>query len=324
MPAGLVVPYRNEGQRVVDLAYQSRDSLEQGVITEAIFVDNGSTDGAPEQLAKLGWLTLGSTEGQRGGKAKALDVGIITAQSKDCDIFVLADGDMHGVTPVVISQLKEPINDGAAMVIGYLGWRKPFANLPYPFNHVGALSGLRAVTAEAWGTLSDGWFDNRSDKKGFNEPVLNGHVAKLGLPIAREPIDGVGHVSKFKKTGRVLSPVIDYAANVIHVTRASLWIAIEPEDKELGLEDKSIERLTNTDQLIRAQGAHRRLRNVWGVTAVSAELLSTLVSRGDLYHNPDLALASSILAMGGFAIGACNEYRRKEYDSLARGRLNLG
>ncbi|HEY4964592.1 MAG TPA: hypothetical protein VIH90_07940 [Candidatus Saccharimonadales bacterium] len=161
------------------------------------------------------------------------------------------------------------------MAIGYIGIRKYFARLPRPLNAFGALSGLRAVRTDAWDTLSDGDNMGKSDKRGFNEAVLNGRVKKLGLPIARIAIDGISHVNKFKKYKSPLTALRGYLGTYSYALRAAIWLKLEPNDDNLGIEGK----ITEEDQLRRAIGAHKRLRAAGAIAALTggAILGETLV-----------------------------------------------
>ena len=107
MRTSVIIPARNEGDIVVELARAARAHGD-----EVIVVDGHSTDGSPAKLAAEGFTVLTD----RGlGKGDALRLGIEAATG---DILVTMDAD-GSHDPAEIGKLTNPIKTGDAdMVIG--------------------------------------------------------------------------------------------------------------------------------------------------------------------------------------------------------------
>lgn len=107
MTISVIIPARNEGQTVVDLARAVRPHCD-----DLIVVDGHSTDGSADQLAAEGFRVI--QDGGR-GKGDALRVGIAAAAG---DVIVTMDAD-GSHDPADIARLTAPIVAGDAdMVIG--------------------------------------------------------------------------------------------------------------------------------------------------------------------------------------------------------------
>jgi glycosyltransferase involved in cell wall biosynthesis len=107
MKTSVIIPSRNEGQVVVELARAARLHGD-----EVIVVDGHSADGSPERLAAEGFRVI--TDRGR-GKGDALRIGIESATG---DILVTMDAD-GSHDPAEIGRLTAPIAAGEAdMVIG--------------------------------------------------------------------------------------------------------------------------------------------------------------------------------------------------------------
>jgi glycosyltransferase involved in cell wall biosynthesis len=107
MRVSVIIPARNEGDVVLDVALATR-----AVTPDVIVVDGHSTDGSPERLRAAG-ITVISDQGR--GKGDALRCGFAVATG---DILVTMDAD-GSHDPTEIPALVEPITAGRAdLVIG--------------------------------------------------------------------------------------------------------------------------------------------------------------------------------------------------------------
>jgi glycosyltransferase involved in cell wall biosynthesis len=143
----VVVPVHNE-ERSVALLYDELDSALQpgGAAWEAIFVDDGSTDGTAAALTRLhaGEDNVTVVRLRRNfGKAAALAAGF--AQSKG-DVIVTIDGDLQD-DPAEIPRLLAKLDEGFDLVSGWKSRRRdPLGRrvLSRIFNAVtGWVSGVR-------------------------------------------------------------------------------------------------------------------------------------------------------------------------------------
>lgn len=107
MRTSVIIPSRNEGDVVVELARAARSHCD-----EVLVVDGHSSDGSPERLVAEGFRVIPD----RGrGKGDALRVGIEAASG---DVLVTMDAD-GSHDPAEIEKLTAPIVAGEAdMVIG--------------------------------------------------------------------------------------------------------------------------------------------------------------------------------------------------------------
>jgi glycosyltransferase involved in cell wall biosynthesis len=107
MRTSVIIPSRNEGDVVVELARATRPHCD-----EVLIVDGHSTDGSAERLASEGFLVI---QDHGKGKGDALRLGIAAASG---DIIVTMDAD-GSHDPAEIAHLTAPIvADVADMVIG--------------------------------------------------------------------------------------------------------------------------------------------------------------------------------------------------------------
>jgi hypothetical protein len=312
MPSALVAPFKLEGENVRSSVAAASHAIESGVLQAAYYVCDPPEDEVAKSIIRSypNITLLDNTCGFR-GKGHALDTGIKRAKADGLDRLVLADADMIGLNPENIGQLLIPL-DESIMTLGYIGIRRHFAKLPKPFNYFGVLSGLRAIRTEAWDTLSDGNNFGKHDKRGFNEAVLHGRVAKLGEPIARVAIDGVGHVSKFKKHGNPVTALEAYGSTYFHALRAALWIALEPSDKDLRIEGE----VTKSDQLLRAIGAHRKLRAAGAVIGVGglAMLAEIMIDPSQL--NQIVGSIGLATTMTGYSTAYISNFKIETYSAF--------
>jgi glycosyltransferase involved in cell wall biosynthesis len=107
MRTSVIIPSRNEGDVVLDVALSARRAAD-----EVIVVDGHSTDGSPERLRAAGITVI--EDGGR-GKGDAIRRGIAAATG---DVLVTMDAD-GSHDPAEIAALVAPIASGAAdLVIG--------------------------------------------------------------------------------------------------------------------------------------------------------------------------------------------------------------
>jgi glycosyltransferase involved in cell wall biosynthesis len=105
MQTTVIIPSKNEGDVVVDLALAARAWCD-----DVIVVDGRSTDGSPERLRAAG-ITVIEDRGR--GKGDAIRVGIDAAQG---DVLVTMDAD-GSHDPAEIPALAAPIVSGDADVV---------------------------------------------------------------------------------------------------------------------------------------------------------------------------------------------------------------
>jgi glycosyltransferase involved in cell wall biosynthesis len=143
----VVVPVHNE-ERTVALLYEELEAALQplGRAWEAVFVDDGSTDGSFAALTRLHNATANVRVirlRRNFGKAAALAVGFAQAQG---DVVVTIDADLQD-DPVEIPRLLAKLDEGFDLVSGWKAHRRdPVARrvLSKIFNWVtGRVSGLR-------------------------------------------------------------------------------------------------------------------------------------------------------------------------------------
>ena len=107
MRTSVIIPSRNEGDVVVELARATRPHCD-----EVLIIDGHSSDGSPERLAAEGFRVI-TDRGK--GKGDALRLGIESAAG---DVIVTMDAD-GSHDPAEIARLAAPIIAGDAdMVIG--------------------------------------------------------------------------------------------------------------------------------------------------------------------------------------------------------------
>jgi glycosyltransferase involved in cell wall biosynthesis len=107
MRTSVIIPSRNEGDVVVELARATRPHCD-----EVLIIDGHSTDGSPERLTAEGFRVI---KDRGKGKGDALRLGIESAAG---DVLVTMDAD-GSHDPAEIATLTAPIIAGEAdMVIG--------------------------------------------------------------------------------------------------------------------------------------------------------------------------------------------------------------
>ncbi|MEZ5318923.1 MAG: glycosyltransferase family 2 protein, partial [Vicinamibacterales bacterium] len=107
MRTSVIIPARNEGDVVVDVALAARDHCD-----EVLVVDGHSTDGSPERLRAEGITVVPD---RRRGKGDAVRLGLDHATG---DVVVTMDAD-GSHDPREIGALAAPIlRDEADIVIG--------------------------------------------------------------------------------------------------------------------------------------------------------------------------------------------------------------
>ena len=122
MKLSVVVPLLNENESLTPLMEAIDASLSRaGIAYEAVFVDDGSTDGSFATLAALAGRYPGRVHAVRFarnyGKAAALSVGIERAQG---DVIVTMDADLQD-DPAAIPEMAATLDKGYDVVSG---WKK--------------------------------------------------------------------------------------------------------------------------------------------------------------------------------------------------------
>jgi len=142
----VVIPVRDEEHSVGPLLDELQDALEEGGEWEAIYVDDGSTDGTFGALSELHdrSANVRVVRLRRAfGKAAALDAGFREAAG---DVVVTIDGDLQD-DPAEIPRLLAKLEEGFDLVSGWKRHRRdPLVRraLSRLFNAVtSAVSGLR-------------------------------------------------------------------------------------------------------------------------------------------------------------------------------------
>jgi glycosyltransferase involved in cell wall biosynthesis len=143
----VVVPVRNEERSIALLYDELRAALDgAGLAWEAVFVDDGSTDGSFSALTRLHaeQTNVRVVRLRRNfGKAAALGAGFAQARG---DIVVTIDGDLQD-DPMEIPKLLAKLDEGFDLVSGWKSrrrdpWRRRFASKV--FNRMtGWLTGVR-------------------------------------------------------------------------------------------------------------------------------------------------------------------------------------
>jgi glycosyltransferase involved in cell wall biosynthesis len=129
MKVSVIIPTRNEAQAIGRVIADLPDDI----ISEAIIVDNNSTDGTPQIAARMGARVV--TEA-RPGYGQACLTGLTYANAPDIVVFL--DGD-YSDRPAELPQLIHPIAEGRAditlgsrlstpRVPGAILWHAAFGN----------------------------------------------------------------------------------------------------------------------------------------------------------------------------------------------------
>ena len=105
-----LIPFFNEERTIAELVRQL-DSLPEGILTECIFVDDGSTDSSSQLLSKalegVHFKSLITTKAN-GGKASAIKEG---AKALTTSHVVILDSDLELATPD-IERLWQVVQSG--------------------------------------------------------------------------------------------------------------------------------------------------------------------------------------------------------------------
>ncbi len=117
----LVICVFNEKQNIIPLSEQIKEAL-QDIDFEAIFVDDGSTDGTQEEIKKIDDERFILIELKRNyGQSSALQAGIDNAEG---EFVVLIDGDLQNDPADIPGMLKMMEDDEWDMVAGVRANRK--------------------------------------------------------------------------------------------------------------------------------------------------------------------------------------------------------
>ncbi len=194
-PATVVIPARNEAERIGEVISAVRQADSELVNTDGIIVvDNASVDDTIYRAEMAGAKVL---QCPKIGKGYAMDIGAIEAMWRRATTIVFLDADLHGLRAEHVNDLAEPVlYDDVPMTIGYLGERKPPVKNIY--SYWGAFSGQRAISRHIWENICE------ADLKGWRtEGALNAICRNLGVhhQIKRVELDGVSHIGSYEKAG---------------------------------------------------------------------------------------------------------------------------
>lgn len=182
----MVIPAFNEAAHVAPVVSAARAS-ELGPVW---VVDDGSTDGTADAARTAGAEVLRLETNV--GKGGAL---LAAARSLDCEVLVLLDADLVGLTPRQVRALAEPVLSGRAdMTRGVFRggrWHTTAAQRLTP-----QLNGQRALRRQSLLAVPG---IGRS-RYGV-EVVLGEHARRSGWRRADVPLEGVSQIMKEEKRG---------------------------------------------------------------------------------------------------------------------------
>ncbi|MDO8572325.1 MAG: alpha/beta fold hydrolase [bacterium] len=169
--ATAIVPSYNERMRIGDVLSAL---IRARMISEVIVVDDGSTDGTEEYIAKTFPSVVYLRNEKNCGKAFSMDRGVKQARE---NIIFFCDADLRGLIPEHIDAMVTPVSDGRYdMNIGIRSNIMQKLFLPFALN-----SGERALKKDVWHNLP-GFY-----KKGFRIE------AGLNYFVYFHSINGVGY-----------------------------------------------------------------------------------------------------------------------------------
>lgn len=188
MQVSCIIPAYNEAARIAAVL---GCVLDHPLIGEVIVVDDASSDGTSEVVARIGGARL-MTLTQNGGKTAALAAGIAAAQG---EVLLLVDADLTGLAARDLSALLAPVLQGRSDVSISLR-----CNAPRLWQWIGLdyISGERALRRSL--IASELARLRQLPRFGF-EVFLNGLIVENRARIAVVPWPGVISPLKAVKYG---------------------------------------------------------------------------------------------------------------------------
>jgi len=219
LATAVVIPARDEAATLP----QTLDALLEAVHpTRIIVVDDGSRDTTPELSRRLGAEILSaSPPGKRGGKGRALRLGLLEARKSDPDAMLLADADL-GSSARLLATLLAALDEAHPAAVaafppatgGGFGLVKRFARREISrrtgYAPSEPLSGQRALLAPALDALRHGIAPGFGAEVGMTLDLLSAGIKPLEIPL---PLT-------HRPTGRALPGFVHRARQGLDVVRA--------------------------------------------------------------------------------------------------------
>lgn len=182
-----IIPAWNEDGRVANVVRALRGTPGVG---EVIVVDDGSTDATGARAREAGAMVIRNERNM--GKAEAMARGVTAAKH---DIFLFIDADIAGLTPLLLTEIFQPVLSGDRdMFIGIASRKQFWLNRILHFFPL--ISGQRAVRRSLWNSIPQEY------KRGFQiEIALNYFSHQSPRGSAFRLLRGLRHVSKEAKYG---------------------------------------------------------------------------------------------------------------------------
>lgn len=190
MKVSSVIPALNEASRIQPVLEAVRQA---SLVDDVLVVSDGSTDDTYERALEVPGIRAIRLE-RNIGKAGAMRLGALECQS---DILIFIDADLQGLKPDHVDAIAAPVVEGeASMSVGIFRGGRFWTDLAQKIAPV--ISGQRAIRRDLFLSI-----DGLADRRMGVEIALT-RWARLGdIPVATVPIDGVTHVMKEEKLGKV-------------------------------------------------------------------------------------------------------------------------